>query len=161
VQNDFESDAKVAEALSLLRQHGSQVTQGNLITLPASGGLLYFEPVYVSQAVAGSSGSYPTLQDMLVYYNGQVGFAPTLQGALAQALGVSPGQATTGTSPPSGGHAAPASATVQRYLQQAQSYYSQAQAALKAGDFAAYGSDLAKMKAALDGAQQAAQGRVR
>jgi hypothetical protein len=36
-------------------------------------------------------------------------------------------------------------------------YYSQAQAALKAGNFAAYGSDLAQMKTALDAAQSAAQ----
>jgi uncharacterized protein len=158
VQADFESDATVASALSLLRQHGSQVTQGNLITLPVGGGLLYFEPVYVSQAAAGSSGSYPTLQDMLVYYDGHIGYAPTLQAALAQAFGVSSGQPTTGGAPPSTSHGAPASATVQRYLQQAELYYSQAQAALKVGDFAAYGNDLIKMKAALDSAQNAAQG---
>jgi uncharacterized membrane protein (UPF0182 family) len=157
VQADFESDATVASALSLLRQHGSQVTQGNLITLPVGGGLLYFEPVYVSQATAGSSGSYPTLQDMLVYYNGHIGYAPTLQAALAQALGVSTSQPTTGA-PPSTSPGAPASATVQHYLQQAETYYSQALAALRANDLAAYGSDLAKMKAALDSAQKAAQG---
>jgi uncharacterized membrane protein (UPF0182 family) len=158
VQADFESDAVVASALSLLRQHGSQVTQGNLITLPVGGGLLYFEPVYVSQSAAGSSGSYPTLQGMLVYYNGHIGYAPTLPGALAQVFGVQVGQASPGTSPGSGGHGAQASATVLKYLQQAETYYSQAQAALKAGDFGAYGSDLAKMKAALDNAQKAAQG---
>jgi uncharacterized protein len=158
VQNDFESNATVASRLSLLRQEGSRVTQGNLITLPVGGGLLYFEPVYVSQAAVGSSGSYPTLQDMLVYYNGQVGFAPTLTLALEQALGVATGPATTGGTSPSSGHGAPASATVQMYLQQAETYYSEAQAALKAGDFAAYGSDLAKMKTALDNARKAAQG---
>jgi uncharacterized protein len=157
VQNDFESNATVASKLSLLRQEGSRVTQGNLVTLPVGGGLLYFEPVYVSQATAGSSGSYPTLQDMLVYYNGHIGYAPTLQAALAQALGVSTSQPATGA-PPSTSPGAPASATVQRYLQQAETYYSQALAALRANDLAAYGLDLAKMKAALDSAQKAAQG---
>jgi uncharacterized protein len=121
------------------------------------GGLLYFEPVYVSQATAGSSGSYPTLQDMLVYYDGHIGYAPTLEAALAQALGVSTSQPATGA-PPTTSPGAPASATVQHYLQQAELYYSEAQAALKAGNFGAYGSDLAKMKAALDSAQKAAQG---
>ena len=85
VQNDFESNATVASALTLLRQGGSQVTQGNLITLPVGGGLMYFEPVYVSQAATGSSGAYPTLQDVLAYYNGQVGFGTTL------AAGAGPG----------------------------------------------------------------------
>ena len=37
VQNDFESNAAVASALTLLRQGGSRVTQGNLITLPVGG----------------------------------------------------------------------------------------------------------------------------
>jgi uncharacterized protein len=157
VQNDFESTAAVASALSLLRQHGSQVTQGNLITLPVGGGLLYVEPVYVSQAAAGSSGSYPTLQGMLVYSGSRVGYAPTLQGALAQALGVPASQLTTG-GPPGSGRGAPAGATVLKYLQQAETYYSQAQAALRSLDYTAYGIDLAKMKAALDSAQNAAQG---
>ncbi len=158
VQNDFESKAAVASELSLLRQEGSHVTEGNLITLPVGGGLIYFEPVYVSQAAAGSSGAYPTLQDMLVYYNGQIGFAPTLAGALAQVFGTSPAPATTGTSPPSSAHGAAASPLVLEYLEQAEADYSAAQAALRSDNLAAYGSDLAQMKAALDDAKAAAQG---
>jgi len=158
VQNDFESNATVASALTLLRQGGSRVTQGNLITVPVGGGLLYFEPVYVSQAAAGSSGAYPTLQGMLAYYNGQVGYGPTLAGALAQVFGSAPAQASPGGGAPGTGHGAPANATVLKYLEQAEAYYSAAQAALKSGDFATYGRDLALMKAALDNAKKAAQG---
>jgi uncharacterized protein len=158
VQNDFESKAEVASELSLLRQEGSHVTEGNLITLPVGGGLIYFEPVYVSQSAAGSSGAYPTLQDMLVYYNGQIGFAPTLTGALEQVFGTPSGPATAGTSPPASGRASPASALVLKYVQQAEADYSAAQAALRSNDFAAYGSDLALMKTALDNAEAAAQG---
>src|SRR6516225_4566032 len=158
VQNDFESNATVASALTLLRQGGSRVTQGNLVTLPVGGGLLYFEPVYVSQAAAGSSGSYPTLQGMLAYYNGQVGYGPTLAAALAQVFGGAPAQTSPGSSPP-GGHGAPVNAAVLKYLHQAEAYYGAAQAALKSGDFATYGRDLALMKAALDNARNAAQSR--
>jgi uncharacterized membrane protein (UPF0182 family) len=157
VQNDFESKAAVASELSLLRQQGSHVTEGNLITLPVGGGLVYFEPVYVSQAQAGSSGAYPTLQDMLVYYNGQIGFAPTLAGALAQVFGTSPTSATGGTSPP-GGHGAPENALVLKYLQQAEADYSAAQAELRSGNLGAYASELALMKTALDNAKAAALG---
>ncbi|HEY7146706.1 MAG TPA: UPF0182 family protein [Streptosporangiaceae bacterium] len=163
VQNDFESNSTVASALTLLRQGGSKVTQGNLITLPVGGGLMYFEPVYVSQATGAGGGAYPTLQQVLVYYDGHIGFSPTLAGALAQALGVAPG----GTSPPGtspggtspGGTAPASSSVVRRYLKQAESFYGQAQADLKRGDFAAYGADLDKMKAALDKATAAARGK--
>jgi len=158
VQNDFESNATVASALTLLRQGGSRVTQGNLITLPVGGGLVYFEPVYVSQAASGSSGAYPSLQGMLVYYNGQVGYGPTLAGALAQVFGTAPTPPSTGPSPPTSSPGTPASSAVVKYLDQAETYYSAAQAALKSGDFAAYGRDLALMKTALDNAKNAAQG---
>jgi uncharacterized protein len=168
VQNDFESDPTVASALSLLRQGGSKVTTGNLITLPVGGGLVYFEPLYVSQSNGTSnSGSFPTLKRVLVYYNGtgtgtgSIGYAPTLSEALAQIFTVpgSPpppsGSGGTGSPPPAGGTA---NATVQKYLQQAEDFYNQAQADLKNGDLAAYQADLDKVKAALDKAQQAAQG---
>jgi uncharacterized protein len=157
VQNDFESNATVASALSLLRQQGSHVTQGNLITLPVGGGLVYFEPVYVSQSAAGSSGAYPTLQDMLVYYNGQIGFAPTLAGALSQVFGTSPSSAAGGTSP-QGSHGTPQNALVLKYLQQAEADYTAAQAALRSGSWTAYGNDLAQMQTALANAKAAAQG---
>lgn len=161
VQNDFESNSVVASALTLLRQGGSTVTQGNLITLPVGGGLLYFEPVYVSQASGAGSGAYPTLQDVLVYYNGpnggEIGFAKTLPDAVAQVFGVSPPTTVTGPSPPSS-PSPKASASVLRYLQQAETFYAQAQSALKSGNFAAYGSDLQQMKTALDNAQHAAKG---
>jgi uncharacterized protein len=157
VQNDFESNGPVASALTLLRQGGSKVIEGNLITLPVGGGLVYFEPVYVSQSQAGSSGAYPTLQDMLVYYNGQVGYGKTLQQALADVFGTAPATTSPGTTPPTKPTPA-ANATVLKYLQQAESYYNQAQAALRSDNLTLYASDLALMKKALDSATAAAQG---
>ena len=165
VQSTFESDPTVSAQLSLYRQNGSTVIEGNLITLPVGGKLIYVEPIYIQAAAAsggGSSGSYPVLKRVAVSFDGNVGFAPDLPDALAQVVpglsstppaSPSPG---TGTSPPSGttGSASP---TVRAYLQQAETYYEQAQAALKAGNFAAYGSDTALMKKALDAALKAAQ----
>jgi len=162
VQNDFESNTTVASALTLLRQGGSKVTQGNLITLPVGGGLVYFEPIYVSQSAVASTGSYPTLQRVLVYYNGKIGYASTLQGALAQVFTGVPSQPGTGGGQGTGGGTGgtgtgQASATVLKFLRQAESFYAQAQQALKSGDFGAYGRDIANMKGALDKAQRAAQ----
>jgi uncharacterized membrane protein (UPF0182 family) len=169
VQNDFESDPTVASALTLLRQGGSRVTTGNLVTIPVGGGLVYFEPLYVSQSSGSSnSGSFPTLKRVLVYYNGtgtgtgSIGYAPTLSEALAQVFTVPgsppppPGGTGGGTGPPSPGGTA--NSTVLKYLQQAENFYNQAQTALKNGDLGTYQADLAKVKAALDKAQQAAAG---
>ena len=161
VQNNFENFPPASEQLSLLRSHGSKVIQGNLVTVPLGGGLLSVEPVYVQASAVTNGGSYPQLRKVFTYFNGtgNVGFADTLAGSLAQSLG------NAGPPPPSGGQTASGgqvNAIVLGLLAQAETFYNQAQAALHANppNFTLYGQDIAKMKAALDQAQQAATGRT-
>jgi uncharacterized protein len=86
---------------------------------------------------------------VFTYYNGSVGYAPTLAASLARAFGT--GGAAPGQPPPPG-----QPSTLQRDLQQAQADYAQAQADLRSGDLGAYAADVAKMDAALNAAQKAA-----
>ncbi len=165
VQSTFESDPTISSQLSLYRQNGSKVIEGNLITLPVGGALVYEEPIYIQAAGTtggSSSGSYPVLKRVAASFDGNVGFAPTLAGALSQVipgLAASPGS-SAGPGGPSGSGSGQgsASATVRGDLAQAQADYQKAQAALKTGDFAGYGKYTALMKKALDQAQKAAQG---
>ncbi len=79
VQSTFESDPTISSQLSLYRQNGSKVIEGNLITLPVGGALVYEEPIYIQAAgTTGSStsGSYPVLKRVAVSFDGNVGFAP-------------------------------------------------------------------------------------
>ena len=84
VQNNFNTDQKVATELNLLNQQGSNVIRGNLLTLPVGGGLLYVQPVYVQST---GSTSYPVLRYVLTAFGDQVGFARTLAEALDQTFG--------------------------------------------------------------------------
>jgi hypothetical protein len=117
-------------------------------------GLLYIEPVYVTAAAAGSTGSYPSLQRVFAFYAGHpVGFQPTLAAALAQVFGGSaPGQTQ-----PAGGSGGSVNQQVIADLIQAQQFYAQAQAALRKGDLATYGQDIAKMEQQIASAQAAAR----
>jgi uncharacterized membrane protein (UPF0182 family) len=154
VQGAFESNAAASAELTLLRRGGSTVTLGNMITIPVGGGLLYIEPVYVTANAAGSTGSYPSLQRVFAFYSGHpVGFQPTLQGALAQVFTGTSGQAAPG----GGGSAGSVNAQVIADLKQAQQFYTQAQAALHAGDLAVYAQDIAKMEQQISNAQAAAR----
>ncbi len=92
VQNNFNTDQKVAIELNLLSQQGSNVRRGNLLTLPVGGGLLYVQPVYVEST---SSTSYPVLRYVLTAFGDEVGFGRTLAEALDQTFG-GDAQATTG-----------------------------------------------------------------
>ncbi len=152
VQNNFESNTVASKELSLFRQGGSTVIKGNLIALPLAGGLLYEEPIYI-EAVGGiGQGSYSTLRRVLVFFDGNVGYGATLQIALAQIFSGLPSGTT-----PGGQNGGPVSAAVRALLNLAEQDYATAQADLRAGNFAAYGADLAKMKQALDAAQKAAK----
>jgi uncharacterized protein len=155
VQGSFESYAPASAELTLLRRGGSTVTLGNMITIPVGGGLLYIEPVYVSANAAGSTGAYPSLQRVFVYYGGRpnpVGFQPTLAGALAQVFTGAKSPSVTSPSAPSGGQV---SGQVRADLKLAQQYYADAEAALKSGNLAAYAKFINKMDQEITSAQQA------
>ena len=101
VASNFEAKPQVAQALSLLRQGGSDVVLGNLLTLPVGQGLLYVQPVYVR--ATSNAAAYPLLQKVLVSFGDQIGFDDTLKGALDQVFGgnsgtsVNSGSTSTGT----------------------------------------------------------------
>jgi len=97
VASNFEAKPEVANSLSLLRQGGSDVVLGNLVTLPVGSGLLYVQPVYVR--ATSNTAAYPLLQKVLVSFGDQIGFDDTLKGALDQVFGGNSG--TTSASNPS------------------------------------------------------------
>ncbi len=162
-QNNFESDPNISSSLSLLRRGGSDVVLGNLLSLPVGGGVLYVEPVYV-QATGGNG--YPLLRKVIVSFGQQVVMADTLDQALRAVIGVSsgtqtvPSSTTTPTTP--GGATTPNSPNNQTTAQElssalsdASAAYAAGEAALKAGDFTAYGQAQKQLIAAITRAQQA------
>jgi len=86
VQNTFETDPTVGQALNLLRQGQTEVVSGNLLTLPVGGGLLYVQPVYV-RASSSSDTSYPLLRKVLVAFGDKIAFEDTLDSALDSLFG--------------------------------------------------------------------------
>ena len=152
VASNFEANPTVALSLSLLRQGGSDVVLGNLLTLPVGGGLLYVQPVYVR--ATANAAAYPLLQKVLVSFGEKIGFDDTLRGALDQVFGGDSGSrdipgtdAQPGTG--SGGN------DLQQALESAQRALADAQAALTRGDFAAYGKAQDRLKAAIEAAVNA------
>jgi uncharacterized membrane protein (UPF0182 family) len=107
---------------------------------------------------------YPTLQYVAAVYGDRVGFASTLTEALNQVFGAGAGNsaqpdqgapapspstpASPAPAPPSGGQTV--APNVQALITQAAQAYDQGQAALRRGDFAAYGQAQTRLKTALD-----------
>lgn len=113
VQTNFKNTDKVTSERTLFQNPNSQVIFGNLLTLPVAGGLLFVEPIYLQPK---QDQPYPKLARVLVSFGKQVGFAPTLDGALDQVFGAGTGAAATkpeqgGGSPSSTSTSPPSSTT--------------------------------------------------
>ncbi|WP_394939054.1 UPF0182 family protein [Psychromicrobium sp. YIM B11713] len=168
VFNSFVSDPTISKDLNLLKQGQSQLKNGNLLTLPVGGGLLYVQPVYIQ---ATGEGSYPTLQRVLVAFGNKVQMAQTLDAALDALFGGDSGakagdSGNTGTKPASPGGTPPAKgenptarAALTQALQDASQAIKDGQAALAKGDFAGYGTAQKKLSDAL-AAALAAEGKL-
>ena len=143
VASTFEAKPEVANALSLLRQGGSDVVLGNLLTLPVGNGLLYVQPVYVT--ATANSAAYPLLQKVLVSFGDVIGFDSSLKGALDQVFGGNSGTSSSTASPTTSN----SSADLASALQSAKQAIADGQAALAKGDFAAYGRAQDRLKSAI------------
>jgi uncharacterized membrane protein (UPF0182 family) len=111
ISNIFNTNGVITKDLSLFNTQGSQVVHGNLLTLPIGNTFLYVEPLYI-QGTSGS-GTFPTLQRVLVVYGDKIGYATNLSGAIknldegvvGQSINLgstsnNPTSTPTGTSPP-------------------------------------------------------------
>ena len=167
VQANIEANANVSQQLTLLRGGGSKTIQGNQLTLPVAGGLLYIEPYYVQSR---GVGGYPTLQRIAVVFGDNVAFRPTLTQALEDIFGAgnapapaggghtgptTPSSPGTTTTPPTGGGK---NTALEQAIAQAQTAYDAGVKALAKNppDFTAYGKAQQQLQAALTAAAKAA-----
>jgi hypothetical protein len=102
VASILKSNPTISANITLLNGSGggSEILDGNLLTLPVGNSFLYVEPLYV-QATA-SNASYPQLARVLVVYGNRdsIGFEPSLSQALTD---LQPGHSLGEQLPANGG----------------------------------------------------------
>jgi len=148
VQNNFNSDSEVSKLLNILRQGSTTVLNGNLLTLPIGGGLLYVQPVYIQST---GETSFPLLKKVLVAFGDKIAFEDNLDAALNSLFSGDSGTVTPVT---------PGETNAQKLanaLSAARQAMIDKDAALKAGDWTAYGKADARLKAAIDAALAASK----
>jgi uncharacterized membrane protein (UPF0182 family) len=151
VANAVRSDQDVADALAQFNRSGSNVTYGNLLTVPVGDELMYVEPIYASLS-STSESTFPILRYVLVSYRGEVGIDTNLTGALDKAIAntsatpteeptdqptesPSPSPTEEPTGEPTG---EPVGDDVRALLDRAEDEFAAADQALSAGDLAEY-----------------------
>jgi uncharacterized membrane protein (UPF0182 family) len=143
---EISANQAVSKDISLLDQGGSVVLLGETLMVPIGDSMVYLRPLYV----AAETKPQPQLQYVVAVLGKNVAIEPSLTAVLQDVL-----QTTVTTPPGSGG--TPVTGTVptavSQDLQQAQTDYKNAQAALAAGNLGQYQTDIAAMQQAIAAAQ--------
>ena len=145
VQNNFNSDSEVSKLLNILRQGSTKVLNGNLLTLPIGGGLLYVQPVYIQST---GETSFPLLKKVLVAFGDKIAFEDNLDAALNSLFDGNSG----GTIPTPVDPGQTKAQQLAAALASAKQAMIDKDAAMKAGDWTAFGKADARLKAAIDAA---------
>ena len=173
IEARIDQDPLISAQVSLWNQSGSKVIRGNLIVVPLDDSLIYLQPVYLQ-----STGSaFPEFKRIVVASPRQVVWAESLGDALRLLLAAEesggPGPPTPPPTPtPTPGPGATPGPTpgatpgtelpndVPGLIDFANAHFELAQTALRNGDFARYGAEIALVQAALQRLQVLAPGSV-
>ncbi len=155
IQARITQDPVISAQVSLWDQAGSNVVYGNLIVVPVQDSIIYLEPIYLQ----ATGAAIPEFTKIVVASPTTVAWGNSLGEALTTLLaggtgGLQPGPSPTpgGTpvpTPTPAGTPGPLPSDVGALVQYANQHYEAAQAALRAGDFATYGVEIAKVQDAL------------
>lgn len=162
IEARIDQDPVISSQLSLWNQQGSQVIRGNLLVIPIGESLLYVEPLYLQAA----TGKIPELKRVILATSERVIMAENLGLALAEQFGGDvlsdeklaelaltgddrePSDLPTVSTPAETVDLG--SSTLVELILEANNRYNQAQSALVAGDWAAYGAELEALQQVLE-----------
>jgi hypothetical protein len=152
---EINQDQAIASRFTLLDQQGSRLIRGTVQLIPVGNSILYVQPIYVENE---GSASFPVYQFVAVFAQGRDPvLAPTVNDAIAALFpataGTTPTTPTIPTTPtPPTTPAEPDS--VEGLLAQASEKFTQADAALRAGDLGRYQALVKEAQSLVTQAQQ-------
>lgn len=104
IEAKVNQDADISKEFSLWNNSGSTYSRGNMFTIPVENSILYVEPVYLY----ASTGSLPEVKRVIVFYNEQIAYEPTLAQCLDVLFGEGSGDPLNTAYPIVSGHEAAA-----------------------------------------------------
>ncbi len=161
IEGRIDQHPEISSQITLWDQGGSEVIRGNLLVLPLENSLLYVEPLYLR----AENGQIPELKRVILASGERIVMRATLSEALVALFEgeeaveevVESPEAEAAEPPPAEAAAEepaaptePLSDDVGQLARTASDHYEAAQAALQRGDWATYGQELDRLKAALD-----------
>ena len=133
IEATIDQDTTIARQLTLWDQRGSRVIRGNLLVVPIDQSFLYVEPVFL----LAEGTNIPQLKRVIVSDGHRLAMESTLADALQVVLGQQPATAPGATEAPQ----APTS--------EAREALSEADQALRQGDWSTFGREWEQLKSLL------------
>jgi uncharacterized membrane protein (UPF0182 family) len=145
IEAQIDQNTEISKEFSLWSSAGSEYSRGNMFVIPIEDSLLYVEPVYLE----ATNSSIPEVKRVIVAYNDQIAYKPTLAEALNELFGEGSGNKYSGgdlEKSPSDNDGEKKVLTQAEIIKNAQKAYDDAQAAMKKGDWAEYGKQMDKLE---------------
>lgn len=155
VDNAIFSDPEISRETTLLGQRGSAVRFGNMLVLPVGQSILYVKPFYVEGAEQGESGGIPLLKQVILAEKRGRELKVVMRPTLTAALSALTGEAVESEPPPprerpaAGAPPRPAGAGVAALAAEAEAAFNAAESAQRSGNWAEYGRQLDRARAAI------------
>ena len=163
VEQAINTNTELSAEISLLNRGGSRVIWGNMLILPVGNTLLYVRPMYL---IGQGENQIPTFNRAVLYGNGTVVWNRSLSGALSQLVGApvrdtdtgTPAPPDTGTTPPTQPGRPTQGITVppeaRQLISEADQALQAAERAQREGNWAEYGRQQQRLRAALQRLRQ-------
>jgi uncharacterized protein len=149
VESLIDQDPAISEQLALWKRGGSDVIRGHMTVVPVEGTLVYVEPLFLE----AQESAIPQLERVVLASGRRVVMRPTPQSALAALLGDDGvGDERRGralAAAPGPAEAQPVGAPRPAELDRARRLMDQADAQLRAGDWAAFGQTWSELRGVL------------
>jgi uncharacterized protein len=145
IQARINQNPEISRQLSLWNQMGSKVLLGNLLVIPIQDSLLYVEPLFIR----AENGQLPELQRVIASYSDRVVMGDTLELTMAALFTNQPPPAPTiaktVTSQPAPQSIAQNGPAPTADMHSAAEHYNRALAAIRAGDWTEFGTEMKKL----------------
>jgi uncharacterized membrane protein (UPF0182 family) len=158
VESRIDQTPEISEKLTLWNQQGSRVTRGNLLVIPVKNSIIYVEPLYLQS----EQSKLPELKKVIVAYDKYIFMEDNLEMGLEKIFGsslsdlnkekaaaIGEGKAVD-LSKNLAGVSGEAIKAIRELSRLAMEDYTNAQEALKKGNWAKYGEHLDKLKKDLE-----------
>jgi uncharacterized membrane protein (UPF0182 family) len=147
IEAQIDQNPEISQQLSLWKEGGSQVIRGRLLVVPLEGTLLFLEPLFLEAEQAAT----PQLERVILAGPKGVVMRSTLSGAVAALLSDQDEDAPPPTRP-ARDTVSVSSSAADRLLSRSRQLVSQAEAQLRAGEWAAFGETWRTLRQLLESA---------